>query len=148
MPAGEIKLSPAQVEYMLALGIGKRLIAKYAQSFGDGSNFLAVGVLNYSFRMETGGEDAKQYLLRNEPLIESEANGVCLDPELEDAFSLLYSFMLIRIGPTDPVRSQALALRASELCIPLRTPEEICHSSDAFEFLSYVQRYAGELLQR
>ena len=142
----DLKLLPSQVEYVLATAIGKRLMKRYAHEFGDRSNFFAVAILNRAFLMETDARDALHFREQHVELIEREAHAIYADDDLAHAFSLLYSFMLIRIGPTDSERSHALAQTAMDLNIELRTPEEFCGPCNASEFLDYVQRYATNLL--
>src|SRR5271170_3665183 len=96
--------------------------------------------------LATDARDALHFREQHVELIEREAHAIYADDDLAHAFSLLYSFMLIRIGPTDSERSHALAQTAMDLNIELRTPEEFCGPCNASEFLDYVQRYATNLL--
>ncbi len=140
-----LEMLPSQVEYMLAMAIGKKLIDRFSPAHGDRSNWLSAAVLNFAFMMKPGDETGERYLSENLSTILQEMQGISQDVQLNDAFSLLYSFMLIRIGPTDFERSHGLTLRASELSIALRTPEEICGPVDSRRFLDYVQAYTTRL---
>lgn len=135
-------------EYILALAVGKLLIDRFTPTLREDSNKFAVAVLNYAFLKRTDDVNAIQYRDDNYRLIVWAAQQISKDEELSGAFSLLYSLMLIRLGPTDFDRSHRLAERASELCIELRTPEEICNTSDPSVFLDYVQEYAQRLWNR
>ena len=81
-------------------------------------------------------------------MIDLEARSICYHHELSDAFSLLYSFMFILLGPTNFERTRALSDRASDLLIELRTPEEICGTSDPWVFLAYVRKFALDLIEK
>ena len=135
-------------EYILAVAIGKQLIYRFTPTLKADSNRFAVAVLNYAFLKKTDDVDAIRYRDDNYPLIVWAAQQISKDEELSDAFTLLYSLMLLRIGPTDFDRSHRLAERASELCIELRTPEEICNTCDSSVFMDYVQEYAQSLWSR
>ena len=138
---------PSDVELLLVSGIGARLIRRYQPHFGDQSKFLAAAIINSAFLLPSGEtEPVQRYLSEHGCLIEQQAQLIHLDPELADAFSLLYSFMLIRLGTNGPERSFALATRAGELRLWLRTPLEICNTSDATEFLAFVHDYATNLI--
>ncbi len=145
MPESRLAELASDFEYILAVAVGKRLIVKFTPTLRADSNRFAVAVLNYAFLMNTDDVNAIRYRDVNYPLIVRAAQQTSKDEELSDAFSLLYSLMLARIGPTDFDRSHKLAERASELCIELRTPEEICNTSDPSAFLDYVQEYAKRL---
>jgi hypothetical protein len=138
-------MSPSELEYMLAMAISKRLMARFTPTHGDQSNRLAVAMLNYAFLMKPGDEAAERYTSHSHNAVLRELEAMREDDQLYDGFSLLYSFMLIRIGPTDYERSHALTLRATELLIGLRTPEEICGPIDAQGFLDYIQKYIDRL---
>lgn len=138
---------PSEVEFILSLGILKLLIAKYQPHFGDQSSFLGAAILNFAFLMPPSGiEEVERYRAENACLIEQQARLINLDFRLANAFSLLYSFMLIRLGPTDSERSSALTEMASELLIILRAPEEICNTNDPWEFLDFVRKCALDLI--
>jgi hypothetical protein len=145
MSEPKLTMSPSELEYMLVMAIFKRLMAKFTPTHGDESNRRAVAMLNYAFLMKPGDEPAERYLVEHQNEVLQEFEAIRDDVQLYDAFSLLYSFMLIRIGPTDFERSHALALRASELYIVLRTPEEFCGAIDAQGFLDYIQEYIDRL---
>lgn len=145
MAEDDLRLTPSEAEYMLAMAIGKKLMERFAPKHGSQSNRLAAAVLNYAFMMKPGDEEAEQYLRENSPVILSEIDAIRDDDQLNAAFSLLYSFMLIRIGPTDFDRSHGLATRASDLNIVLRTPEEFCGPVNAMRFLAYVQEQSIRL---
>ncbi len=148
MPEDSLASLASDFEYLLAMAIGKRLIDKFTPTVGADSNRFAVAVLNYAFLKETEDLNAQRYREQHHSLIVWAAQQVPNDEEMSDAFSLLYSLMLIRIGPTDFDRSHRLAERATELCIELRTPEEICGTSDPSVYLDYVRKYAQRLLNR
>jgi hypothetical protein len=138
---------PSDVEMILTHAVGKLLIDRYSSHFGEEEAArIAVAILNLAFVMETDDESALRFARENQVFIEQQAQAVHLDPKISDAFSLLYSFMLVRLGPTNPERSRALSERATDLFIVLRTTEEIYPTNDAFEFLSFVRRYALELI--
>jgi hypothetical protein len=138
----------SDIEYILAIAIGKRLIERFAPEVGDESNMLAVGVINYAFLKKPGDANAERYRDENFNVIVQEAKAICLDAELSYAFSLLYSFMLMLIGPKDVGRSNGLLDKAIELNIELRTQKEFCNSSDPWKFLEYVKGYADHLWNR
>lgn len=142
----EVRLLPSQVEYLLVTAITKRLMDRYAPTFGEKSNFIAVAILNRAFLMEPGGEAAIRFREVHADLIEREAHEIWKDSVMEMAFSLLYALLLIRIGPTNYVRTRALAETATELNIELRTSEEFYNTSAPWKFLAYVQRQATNLL--
>jgi hypothetical protein len=138
---------PSDIERMLAYGVGELLIDKFRSHFGEEeAGRIAVAILNSAFLMGTDDDGALCFARDNLAFVEQQAKAVHLDPQMSDAFSLLYSFMLVRIGPTDPERSTALTSRATDLMIALRTTEEIYPTTSASEFLSYVRRYALELI--
>jgi hypothetical protein len=56
--------------------------------------------------------------------------------------------MFILLGPTNFERTRALSDRASDLLIELRTPEEICGTSDPWVFLAYVRKFALDLIEK
>lgn len=145
MSEPKLTMSPSELEYMLVMAIFKRLMSRFTPIHGDQSNRRAVAMLNHAFLMKPGDEAAERYLAENQNAVVQEFEAIRDDLQLYDAFSLLYSFMLIRIGPTDFERSHALSLRASELYIVLRTPEEFCGPIDAQGFLDYIQAYIDRL---
>jgi hypothetical protein len=124
---------------MLCVGIGKMLQAKYGPHFGDQSKYLSMGILNFVLATPPGNEEAERYCEANRCLIEQQANAIHLDFELAYAFSILFSFVLVRLGPTDPERTAELMERASALHIILRTTNEICPTDDAITFLQFVR---------
>ena len=139
---------PSEVEFMLCLGIVKMLQAKYGPHFGDQSKYLSVGILNFALETPPGNEEAERYCEANRCLIEQQAHAIYLDFELADAFSILFSFVLVRLGPTDPERTAELVERASALHIMLRTTKEICPTDDAITFLQFVRKYASDLIEK
>jgi hypothetical protein len=137
---------PSDVEFIFVHGIGKILISKYHPALGEDSNLIAVAILNHLFLKAPGNEKTEHYRSKNALLIEREARAISSDPELSYVVSVLYTFMLIGIGPTDPERSSALVERASELMIDLETPEELCPGCDFATFLSFVRNIALALI--
>jgi hypothetical protein len=133
------------IEHLLTIGIFKRLLNKYQPFFGDQAKFLGANILNYALLRSPEGLDAVRYVAENSNLIEQQATMICQDDLLSHAFGTLYAVMLIRIGPTDPERSHALAERASELLISIRTPEELCRTDDYFELLRNLKEYVDLL---
>jgi hypothetical protein len=149
MSETSLPTKPSEVEYILAHSIGKKLIERYQPEFGEQkASFLAVAILNHAFLMPTDSQEALSFSEDNKVLIDLESRSICYHRELSDAFSLLYSFMLIILGPTNFERTRELSDRASDLLIELRTPEEICNTSDPWVFLAYVRKYALELIDR
>jgi hypothetical protein len=114
--------------------------------FGETSKLLCSAILNFAFLQAPGNEDAIQFLDDNQCLIEQQAQLIHNDAELAYAFSVLYSFMLVQLGPRDPDRTLALAERSTSLRIWLRTTNEIYPTNDALEFLTFVRAYAEKLL--
>jgi hypothetical protein len=139
---------PSEVEFMLCVGIGKMLQAKYGPHFGDQSKYLSIGILNFALETPPGNEEAERYCEANRCLIEQQAHAIHLDFELAYAFSILFSFVLVRLGPTDPGRTAELVERASALHIILRTTKEICPTDDAITFLQFVRKYASDLIEK
>jgi hypothetical protein len=136
-----------EVDWKLRLGIFRLLGEKYRASWGDQSKFLCGGILNWILLESASNEDGKAFFEVNKNLIEQEAMTLHIDPELDTALSILYTFTLIRLGPNAPERSMSLADRASELNICIRSQEEVCPTSDVMVFLSAIDQYASELLR-
>ena len=132
---------------MLCVGIGKMLQAKYSPDFGDQSKYLSMGILNFVLAPPEN-EEAERYREANRCLIEQQAHAIYLDFELAYAFSILLSFVLVRLGPTDPERTAGLVERASALHITLRTTKEICPTDDAIAFLQFIRKYASDLIEK
>jgi hypothetical protein len=133
---------------MLCVGIGKMLQAKYGPHFGDQNKYLSIGILNFALETPPGNEEAERYYEANRCLIEQQAHAIHLDFELAYAFSILFSFILVRLGQTDPDRTTELVERASALHIMLRTTKEICPTDDAIMFLQFVRKYASDLIEK
>lgn len=137
---------PPEVDLKLRLGTFRLLIEKYRQDHGERAKFLCAAIMNSALVEPPGNDEAKRYLEENHLLIEQESGKLSEDRQLSLAFSILYSFTLIRIGPKDPERSVLLTDRATELKLLLLSTNEICPTKDAAEFLAFLDRYATELL--
>jgi hypothetical protein len=133
------------IENLLTVAIFKRLLIKYEPCFGDQTNLLAANILNFALVRVPEGSDAIRYATENHALIEQQATMICRDDVLAHALGTLYAVMLIRLGPTDLERSNALTGRACELLIDIRTPEELCETEDIFDLLRNLEEYVQSL---
>jgi hypothetical protein len=138
---------PSEFDAKLRIGIFRLLDAKYRPRFGDQTKFLCAGIFNYALSEPPGNDEAEAFLRSNERLIEQEAGNLCLDQHLALALSILYTFTLIRIGPTDPERSMNIAERATRLSIAIRSTEELYPTDDAIQFLAFLDEFASKLLE-
>jgi hypothetical protein len=146
MIAGQPIFVPSEVDLKLRLGICRLLDAKYRPHFGSQSKFLCAGIVNWVFLESPDNEEAKKFLEINQGLVEQEAKNLHLDADLALALSVLYTFMLIRLGPKDPERSSALVERATEVNIVIHSTQELYPGADAFQFLAFVDDFADRLL--
>jgi len=140
------KLVPSEIDLKLRLGIFRLLDKKYHHQFGNQSKFLCAGIFNWVLSEPPGNEEAKSFSETNKYLIEREAMRLNLDPDLALAFSILYSFTLIRLGPKHPERSMEVVERATELNIVILSAKEIYPTDDAMQFLAFIDQYATNLL--
>jgi hypothetical protein len=147
MSDDETRLVPSDVDLKLRLAIFRLLDTKYRPHFGTQSKFLCAGIFNWAFREEPVKEDARDFLEKNKDLIVQEAMSLHLDRELNLAFSILYAFTLIRLGPKHPERSLDLVERGTELNIVILSEKEICPTDDAIQFLAFIDKYADRLLR-
>ena len=81
---------PSEVEFMLCVGIGKMLQAKYGPHFGDQSKYLSMGILNFVLETPPGNEEAERYCEANRCLIGQQANAIHLDFE--------FAYLHMRVG--------------------------------------------------
>ena len=146
MPAQEIP-KPSEVDCKLRLGIFKLLTEKYKHEYGERTKFLCAAIMNSALLEPPGNDEAQEFVDRNGSLIDKETGKLCEDQKLSLAFSILYSFTLLRIGPKDPRRSMALTERSTALSLHLLLTDEIYPTKDAFKFLSFLDNYATELLK-
>jgi hypothetical protein len=146
MADGEASLVPSEIDLKLRIGIFRLLDIKYRSQFGNQSNFLCAGILNWALLEAPGNAEAERFLEDNRSLIEREAMKICLDSDLSLAVSILYTFTLIRLGPNDSERSMSLADRATELSIAIHQSEELYPTDDAVQFLTFIDEYASRLL--
>ena len=122
------------------------LDTKYRPHVGNQSKFLCAGIFNWAFREAPANEDASNFLEKNKGLIVEEAMSLHLDRELNLAFSILYAFTLIQLGPKHPEQSLDLVERVTELNIAILSAKEICPTDDAVQFLAFIDTYANHLL--
>jgi hypothetical protein len=146
MPGDEPTLAPSEIDLKLRLGIFRLLNARYRPQFGDQTKFLCAGIFNWALVEPPGNDEAKRFLEANGSLIQREAMNLAADPNLALAFSVLYTFTLILLGPNDPERTMSLADRATELRIAIRSTEDLYPGADAIQFLAFLNEYASKLL--
>jgi hypothetical protein len=137
---------PAGIDAKLRIGIFRLLDGKYRPRFGNQSKFFCAAIFNHALSEPPGNDEAKAFLKSNERLIEQEAGNLCLDQHMAAALSILYTFTLIRIGPTDPERSMTIVERATKLNIAIRSTEELYPTTDAIQFLAFLDEFASRLL--
>lgn len=137
---------PSEVNSKLRLGILRKLRARYGPYFGEETESLCEGLISFALAEPATTEARASYLEAEKCLIEQQAVAFYQDPDLALAFSILYSFTLVQLGPKFPERSAQLANRAFDLHLILRTTKEICPTDDPFEFLQFVNNYAEGLL--
>jgi hypothetical protein len=138
--------TPTEVDLKLRLGIERLLLKKYLPLLGSQANLLAAGLVNWTLCDSPETSEAKMFAHTNADMIEQEATKLHQDPKLRHAFSVLYAFTLIWLGPTNPDKSARLVDRASELNILILSAKEICAAADPFQFLTFIDKYANEVL--
>jgi hypothetical protein len=143
----EFGVLPSEVNSMLRLGIFKKLHAKYKPHFEEQTKYLCASIINYALAEKASNGEAQRYMDDNGCLITQQAVTLHNDIELAMAFSVLYSFTLVQLGPKNPERTFELAERAGRLHILLRTTDEIYPTNDAMAFLHFVRKYAEELIK-
>jgi hypothetical protein len=114
--------------------------------FGEETELLCEGLISFALAEPAITQETASYFETEKCLIEQQAASFYQDPDLALAFSILYSFTLVQLGPKFPERSTQLANRAFDLHLILRTTKEICPTDDPFEFLQFVNNYAEDLL--
>jgi hypothetical protein len=124
------------------------IVYAYSTAFGDQTKFLCAAILNHALVEQPGNDEAKQFSQANSSLIEEEAQKISADPDLARAFSILYSFLLIRIGPKNPAKSTILTMQASNLDLFIRSAREICPTDNALKFLMFLDQYAESLFKK
>jgi len=137
---------PSEVNSKLRLGILHKLRARYGSYFGSETEHLCEGLISFALAEPATDQEAAAYFETESCLIEQQVASFYQDPDLALAFSILYSFTLVQLGPKSPERSEQLANRAFDLHLILRTTKEICPTDDPFEFLQFVNNYAEGLL--
>lgn len=139
-------LAPSEIDFKLRCGIFRLLQAKFTPVLGSESKFLTAAVFNWFFAEPPGNEQAEKFLKFNEDQIIQKARTLHLDSDLGLALSVLYTFTLLQLGPTNPEKSMALLNRASESNIFILSPDELYPGADAIKFLAFLDEYATRLL--
>jgi len=138
---------PSDVDLKLRLGLFRLLQRKYHPTIGEESKFLAAAIVNWALAEVPGNEEAKMFSEANSSRIQEEAERIHLDIKVAGALSILYTFTLIRLGPTDPDMSLSLVERAAALHIWILSSHDVCPTHNALEFLAFVDEYANSLLR-
>jgi hypothetical protein len=137
---------PSEVDLKLRLGICRLLERKYSPRFGSRSKFLTAGVVNWIMLEPPGNDETAKFLETNETLVRREAENLHLDADVALAISVLYTFSLIWLGPTNPERSKNIVERATDLNILIQSAKELYPTDDAAQFLAFIDEYADRLL--
>ena len=137
---------PSEIDLKLRLGIFRLLQRKYHPLYGDQSKFLVAGIVNWALAESPDHKEAKEYQEANARLVEEEAGKMHQDVKLAGALSVLYTFTLIWLGPTNPEKSMMLVDRATEMNILIPSARELCPTDNAIQFLSFIDEYAEHLL--
>jgi hypothetical protein len=136
------------VDLKLRLGIGRLLQRKYLPILGNESKFLVAGLVNWALCDQPESEEAKKFLDTNQTLIEEEAEKLHQDQAVSCALSILYTFTLIWLGPTNPDKSARLVERATELNILILSVRELGFTDDAVQFLAFIDKFSDGILQK
>ena len=144
------KLSPEQILVesieSLQLSLLCELMSHYNSRFPADSHSLADCVLTHAMCVEPTGEDAKQYYLKQQKLVLSEASQIYSNPPVAEAFSYLYAALILNcaIKTHNPFSEPAALLsnRAPELSIDIPNTYDICGTGDALDCINAISAYS------
>jgi hypothetical protein len=145
--ATEFGHKPSDVGAMLLFGIHNKLCGKYTEHFPLVASTVASAVMSFALAESTGDEVIAAYVKEHQCFVEQQALLLQHDEELATAFSILYSFTLVRLGTKFPERSSQIAEKSTELGLYLRSTREIFDTEDAAAWLAFIREYARKLME-